>query len=234
MDAKLRRVVGEAAALVALSLAGSCAYCQGDPGIPRGGINSGGSSDYHLDPYQPTTIVSFAQLPRAIREKVLAHLVNRLGTDFFQNLRFDNGQIVDLDKMHRINPDTKQYKWIVPTYTLDFTFMDPAHGIAHYWAHIGLSTTGVVVSEINLPHMKKYGTSRVAVSVSDATQMAVKLGFNPAQTEYDLRYAEKVDAVVWRLSQVFFDNGVRIKYHYVEIDIYNGQIIKHADGYAIH
>ena len=41
-------------------------------------------------------------------------------------------------------------------------------------------------------------------------------------------------AVVWRLSQAFFDGWTEIKYHYVEIDIYNGQMIRPADVYAIH
>jgi len=234
MGIRLRSAVGGAVAFLALFLSGPCAYCQSGRGIPKGGaINHEGGYD-DLSPYQVTTIVSLAQLPAAVRGRLLDHLVNRLESELSQKLRFDSGQIVDLDKMHRVNPDTKQYKWIVPTYTLDFTFTDPAQGIALYWAQIGLSSTGAVVREINLPHMKKYATSRVQTSLIDAVAAAVKLGFDPAHTDAELRYDTRADAVVWRLSQVFSDDWAAVKYHYVEIDIYNGQTIKHADGHAIH
>lgn len=122
----------------------------------------------------------------------------------------------------------------MPTYTLDFTFTDPAQGIASYTAQVGLSSTGAVVSEVNLPHMGTYTTPLVRTSLSDATQRAVKLGFDPARIDVELWYDTGADAVIWHLSQVFFDNGVRIKYHSVDINIHNGQIIKHADGYGMH
>jgi len=32
----------------------------------------------------------------------------------------------------------------------------------------------------------------------------------------------------------FFDGWTEVKHHYVEIDIYNGQMTRHADVYAIH
>jgi len=219
VDAKLRIAAGGAVAFLALFSFGLRAYCQSGRGIPKGGATNheGGYDD--LSPYQVTTIVSVAQLPAAVRGKLLDHLVNRLGADFSPKLRFDSGQIVDIAKMHWVNPDTKQYKWTVPTYTLDFTFTDPTEGIALYWAQIGLSSTGAVVKEINLPHMKKYGTSQVDTSLKDAVAVAVKLGFNPAHTDAELRYDTRADAVVWKLSQVFSDDWTEIK---------------HADGYAIH
>ena len=78
--------------------------------IARGGATNleGGYDD--LSPYQVTEVFPLAQTPSPVRKRLFDHLVNRLGEGFFLKLRLESGQIVDIAKMHRVNPDTRQYK----------------------------------------------------------------------------------------------------------------------------
>src|SRR5688572_6110525 len=80
------------------------------------GYVEGWPSSTYLGEYKAKEVKSLDDLPDAIRAKLIAHMLNRLGPEYFSRLNVEAGQIVDFDELHRVNPRAKNYRWQVFAY----------------------------------------------------------------------------------------------------------------------
>ena len=200
------------------------AFGQPELVLPAAGVSNDDGGFADVGPYQPIPISSLKEVPTGIRGMVLRHLANRLGTELLGRLTFQEGEVIDHHRLYRDNPDARDYKWTIPTYILNFAFTDRAKGIVRYDAQIGLSSTGKVVQEINLPDMRQYRTPYSLISVGEAAKVASTMGLPPGRIYPEILYREDKNAIVWRFSETVFDDGSVEKKILVDIDAHSGKL----------
>ena len=76
-------------------------------------------------PYQPSTIKGWSSIPEPAKSRIVTHLKNRLGNDFYAKLSLVGGQIIDITVLHEKEPGSKNYKWEIPAYCLNLRLSRP-------------------------------------------------------------------------------------------------------------
>ena len=94
-------------------------------------------------PYQPRQLRAWTDVASEnMREKVAAHLRERLGAEFYGRLKFVGGEAVNLDELHRVLPASRKFRREVPTYLLWFEFELPEAGVRVYTASMAVRGDG--------------------------------------------------------------------------------------------
>jgi hypothetical protein len=187
----------------------------------------------YMGAYEPRNPRSLDEIPEPIKVQVVAHLKARLGEDFYRRLGFSGGQIVDIEELHRINPDSYNYRWEVHAFDLHFTFHMPEIGLDSYSAQIKLRPDGSVLHEIDLPNFTADPSKLRFITLAAALQVAQSKGFKINKVSAEIAYDTKADALVWRLSEVAHDDGLNILYKNIDIYAHTGSVAKVYETEAI-
>lgn len=184
--------------------------------------------------YEPKTPQSLNDLPDSIKEKLIKHLVSRLGEPFYSKLKLNGGQIVDLDRLYKVNLNAKNYKWTPCSYYLCFSFQDTSKGIGLYTAKIVLDKDGNVVKEIELPDIVLHPEKTNLISLKSASGIAKDNNFPTTIPNISLRYDSDFECLVWCFRKVTEDNGLTFSIETLMIDAHTGKILGTDKGYGIH
>ena len=116
-------------------------------------------------------------------------------------LQFDSGQVVDKDRLLRVDPDAKGYQWPIPTYQLLFLFLMTNQPRVTYCAEIQLDEKGGVLREIDLPVYAKNPEKLQIIPVSQALEVAAHEGMPVDSLSVEAAYNPEFDSLEWLLSQ---------------------------------
>jgi hypothetical protein len=114
-------------------------------------------------------------LPEAITSSVEAHLIDRLGKDFFHRLALKGYQIIDKATYLKEHP----LETTAPTYSIIVSFSLPSMGIDEYDATLQVDDKGRVLKEIDIPELAAHPEKAIIVSLNQAQTEAVKSGYKP-------------------------------------------------------
>jgi hypothetical protein len=176
--------------------------------------------------YEPRVVPSIRDLPSQIRQKVLAHVQQRVGSAFFAKLHVCRIQAVDFADWHQKDPGWGEYQWEMPAYIICFCFSDPDRGIQSFGAAIRLRRDGTVIEELGLPAIARHPERGRFISVPVAYQIAADAGFHLAQSEKRLDYDRQRDMCVYTFEEVTSENASSIFYKVLEIDAHTGRRLR--------
>ncbi len=191
------------------------------------------SGSTYFGDYEPSEPKSLDDVSSPAKERLIAHLKERLGDAFYTRLRFSGGQVIDFAKLARMEPDSKDYQWEVPAYILDFEFVMPEVGISSYVAQIELRNDGSIIKEIDLPNFTRNPMKLHFFPLSDAIQVAINSGFLPSQMSTAIDYSESDDSIVWEFAQIVEDDGLVIRSKKIQVSAHTGLIIHSGSTEAI-
>jgi hypothetical protein len=175
--------------------------------------------------YQAREPQSMSELPPGIRAKLERHLRARLGDEYYHRLTFSGGQIIDVEALHRAEPDSLHYQWEVPAYSLSFDFRLPDIGVNTYKAQIQLRGDGSVLKEIDLPPFAADPSKRRFVTLERASALADDRGYRLALGSVTLEYSKPIQSFVWRFSGRAHDNRQNFHFQVLTIDAHSGRIV---------
>lgn len=177
-------------------------------------------------PYQPKEIARLEELPDGIRTRVVTHLQERVGEDFYRQLNFGGGQVVDLDELHRVNPDSRRFKREVPAYILRFEFEMPKVGIRHYTATLTLKRDGSVLQEVDLPATAANPAKlRFKPLREVGADLVRRRLLDPEAATATVTYDRFGDRLAWHFEQVLPGRGPEVKVRRIDADANTGEII---------
>lgn len=156
--------------------------------------------------YHPREIKSLDELPIPIRQLVTQHISARVGPKFFDDITFWQGQIVDVDQLHREYPESKHFKWRVPTYNLLYQFRLP--GRETFLTCIELDHNGGLIQELSLPQWGRQDSPAPLISLAEATEVARKNGVVVADAPSEIKYFRNTDTLEWVFEWKTWDNGL--------------------------
>jgi hypothetical protein len=161
-------------------------------------IHSCGYIDY--GDYEPKEPRSLQSLPKAIRTRVISHLTARLGPDIYSRLHFTGGQIVDIPRLYKVEPEAREYDWVIPTYLLHFEIEFGADPAERYCAGISLDANGEVIDDIALPKTADAPAKIAVVSKAKALEIAATHDVPVDRASAELAYAPAFDCLEWLVS----------------------------------
>jgi len=168
--------------------------------------------------YEPKEPRSLRGFPKGIRFKVVTHLRARLGDAVFARLRYTGGQVVDIDRLHKVNPDSMEYEWVVPTYLLHFTIelgSDPAE---RYCAEITLAADGTVLDDIALPKTADDPGRLAIVPKAKAVAVAATHDIPVERAWTQLAYAPAFDCLEWLVGYKVDEHLSSFREHVLHLD----------------
>lgn len=189
------------------------------------GISLVSTGDYK--PIEPKTL---DEIPKKIRERLRAHLLERLGESYLAKLSFAGGQIVDFDDLYREEPNAKNYQWTVFAYRLVFRITAPEKGIAEYCAAIELDKAGAVIREIELPPVRRSPVKANFIPLAQAYALAARNGFNVDETSADITYDPKIESLVYRLRQTVEYRPPSGTDRVIEVNAHTGRVVSIHDS----
>lgn len=175
--------------------------------------------------YHSKSPLSMYDLPDSIRIKLEAHLIDRLGADFYAKIKISGGQIIDLDRLYIVEKDAVNYKWTPYSYYLCFSFQDTTKGIGLYTAKIVLDKYGNVIEEIQLPNIKDNPDKATIISKEQAKIIATENKFYDENTYISISYDEQAGSITWRFTQKTYEPNHTVWGSTWEIDAHNGKVL---------
>jgi hypothetical protein len=176
--------------------------------------------------YKPIELSSLDDFVPDLREKVIAHLKNRLGASFFGKVNFAGGERIDIEVLHKVEPGSKNYRWEVPAYVLNFEFKLPEKGIASYTAQIELRSDGSVLKEIDLPRFSSNTSKLNFISSEQAAAVAIENGFSLPVKRAKIAYSKESDSLIWVFSQIESEEASTFILKKLEVSAHTGKVVR--------
>jgi hypothetical protein len=183
----------------------------------------GPKSSIYTGSYRAEELRSFGDLPADVQAKLTTHLTERFGENYFRRLSVSDGQIVDHEEMHRIDPGTKNYQWTVFAYRVGFRISAPEKGIKEYNGYIELNRDGSILREIEFPNVAIVPWKAEFVSFASAMHTAESLGATVAQAR--VQYCREEDAIVFVLQEAFRPGLVSENVRSITINAHSGAVL---------
>ena len=197
------------------------------PKLHKSGWNS------YMGAYDPPAPTNWLSIPEPARSRIIAHLKNRLGDDFYAELSLVGGQIIDFKTLREKEPNSKDYEWEVPAYHLVLRFSRPEIGIEYYEACVDCWSDGAIIHEIDLPEIAKHPDRAQFISTTKAVEIAGQRGFDHSKMTMEIAYQEDLGVCIYRFRQLTRHEGVRLFYKCIDIDAHCGTVAKLYHSEAI-
>ena len=178
-------------------------------------------------PYEPRELHALGDVASDVRASVTRHLIARLGTAFYERLRFAGGEAVNLDELHRVLPASRKFAREVPTYLLWFEFEMPEVGIRVYTASIALRRDGSVLREIDLPPFaSEPGKGRFAPLAGITARLIDKGEIDAKTTTVNLAYNAKRKQIVWHYERALPGRSAAVNIRNIDVDANTGEVLR--------
>ena len=149
---------------------------------------------YSFRTYRPQIITKLSEIPMTLKNQLMAHLIQRLGKDFYSKLKFDWCEKVNLNDLYSVEPIWGHED--IAAYTLIFHVSDKPRGLKSFYCRIGLDENGQVVNEINLPKISEQPQKAELISSRKALEIAQRNGFDRKSSPH-FDYKSATDSFVW-------------------------------------
>ncbi len=177
---------------------------------------------------------SFEELPDNIQKKVKQHLVKRVGKSFYETLKLNGGQILNLERFNELNPEAKDEGYVPYSYSLCFMVTEPKSRDNLYSFNLALDQNGELAKEIDLPDIKSNPKKARIISLAQATKIAQKGMLIDDYTRTTSYFDSNRGSIVWEFEQITYapeEGNTSIK---LTIDAHSGEIIgKRTDNIII-
>jgi len=185
--------------------------------------------------YYPRKPNSLSELPADIHSKIENHLLSRLGEKFYNRLSLTDGEIVDVNRLHIVDPNTLDFRWRPYTYNLCFTFRDTTIGIGLFTAEMVLDSLGDIIDEIQLPNVANNLTKHNIISLAEARLIAIRENHFQKGTVVEIDYDKDYDSIVWLFIKTNYNDNNEWFSSTLKIDAHTGDIldVDEADGFWI-
>lgn len=190
-----------------------------------------GCSDVSYMGYRARVPYSMNDLPLPIRQKVDEHFTERVGTQFYRNLTFNGGQMVNLQRFYSTNPIARQNGYIPPAYSLCFSILDSVTHDSYYTFQLKLDSSGSLIGPVPLPDIKHHPERAKIIGLDRAKAVAALAGFDKPWTEAKTAYYPKTEAIVWKFVQTEPGDG-RKRSETLIIDAKTNKIIEKLTRYV--
>ena len=178
-------------------------------------------------PYQPRELRAWTDVTSDVRERLAAHLSERLGKPFYERLKFVGGEAVNLDELHRVLPASRKFPREVPTYLLWFEFEMPEVGIRVYTASIALRHDGSVIREIDLPPFASEPGKLRFVPLTEVTARLIAKGsINGKTTTVNIGYDLKKAQIVWHYEQALPGSSAVVNVRNIDVNANTGVVLR--------
>lgn len=147
--------------------------------------------------YHPREPTSFTDLPTKIQTKIKRYFTKRVGISFYSRLVLNGGQIITLQRFHKI--DTF-YKADPSVYSLCYMVWDSISHTSVYNFSLKLDKNGKLLTEVPLPDIKHNPSKEKVITVTDAIEIAKQNNFYNKYTQTNSYYS-KTDCIVWGFRQ---------------------------------
>jgi hypothetical protein len=175
-------------------------------------------SAHYSTEYKPAIVRSISDLPNHIQDSITKHLLNKLGTDFYDLLTFESCLVIDYKALVGKDPKVLHYRWRVPKYDMGFYITQKHAGIDYCCSRMTLDSTGAVIGQIDFPDHQVNLQSSTFVDLAQIKKTAKKLRFDPDR--YAIDFTD--DHVVLE-----FARAKRYRYiEFLEISAHTGQKIR--------
>lgn len=170
---------------------------------------------YSFDPNKKE-LKTLDEVPRDIRQKAEAYLIERFGEGFYRKFEFSGGQILGDGE---------------GPYNLHFEFSLPEKGLAAYHAQLELDSEGNPRREVDFPAVAKNKEKGGIIPLKDALKTAQQQGipFGKVNVHVEIGYNQALDSLVWvvaaSLPIASKDKSVRSR---VVIDAHSGVVLPEA------
>ena len=181
------------------------------------------TSRTYLGSYQAKELGTLDDLPAEIKTRLTAHLIDRLGPDYFDRLRLEGGQIVDFDELYRVHPQARHFRWKVFAYRIGFRISEPEKGIKEFNGYIELNSDGSVLKEIEFPAVARAPWKADFVSLASAIETAGRRGLVVAWAE--IRYLPEADILTFDLREDFPRDLVAAKVRVITVNAHTGEVV---------
>jgi hypothetical protein len=199
----MRTGIQKSSALIAVSL--FCVLANHDVIGQKCGVDAGyRGSAYSINRYKNRSLIkaveNLDQIPRPARDKLLEHLRSKLGAKFFERLKYDGGEWIDLEALERESPN--DYNWNAPmgAYDLSFRFADSKKGLKYFYSKLVLNDDGSVREDIGLPDIGTHPEKAQIISCKEAIRIALLNGFSKGAIRVGFGYEPTEDAFVWVIT----------------------------------
>jgi len=211
--------------------------CSSLTNAQRCGVDSGFRGGYFRVGYEQRELVkvfrSLDDIPEQVRSRLREHLRDRLGDVFARNLKFEEGEWLDLENLREQFPSVYEENANFGTYDLLFSFSDPHKGLKAFFTKMVLNEDGSVNREIGLPEIAADPSKSDIISCSDAYRIAADNGFPSEFSSARFDYSEEKKVFVWVITdsrQVEPDDpiflGFKGTYKRIELDANTGSVLR--------
>lgn len=189
--------------------------------------------DISFGSYVPKTPTSLNDLPENIRIKLVAHLIDKLGKAYYSKLKMSGGQIVDIDRLYKVEKNAKDYKWIPYCYYICFSLQEIEKGIGLHTTQIVLDKFGNIIKDIQLPSISENPEKAVILSLGEASDLAKKYNFTSELKNISLWFDRESDNLTWCFKKTVNDNGLTFGTETLIINAHTGEKLKISYGGGI-
>jgi hypothetical protein len=200
-------------------------------------VDSGFRGGYFRVGYEQRELVklfrNLDEIPEEVRNQLNQHLREKLGYTFAQNLKFEEGQWLDLKNLRKQFPSVFEENAKLGSYDLLFSFSDPYKGLKAFFTRIVLNDDGSVNREIGLPDIASNLAKADIISCWDAYSIAASNGFPSEVSSASFEYSQEKKVFVWIITDTRETepddllmprfNGT---YKHVEIDANTGTVVR--------
>lgn len=170
--------------------------------------------------YAPHTITSLDELPDSIQLKLTGYLLNRLGSAFYNRVRFKIGNIIDIRRLHKIEPNSLNYRWTVHNYYLCFAVSDTLG------ASIAMDSTGRVTEKWGFPEIAKDPSKENIINEYQAIKIAKKNKvYDKKTTAVSFGYDSRNDCFEWIFKNCIY-KGLFVNCSLLHIAAHTGQVLR--------
>lgn len=178
-------------------------------------------------PYEPRPLEAWTDVASEVRQSVAAHLTARLGTAFYERLKFAGGEAVNVDELHRAVPASRRFRREVPTYLLWFEFEMPEVGIRVYTASIELRRDGSVLREIDLPPFAAEPEKLTFAPLADVAAHLISTGaIDPKINTVNIAYDDKRAQLLWHFEQVLPGKSAAVSVRNIDVNANTGAVLR--------
>jgi hypothetical protein len=200
-------------------------------------VDSGFRGGYFRVGYEQRELVklfkSLDEIPEEMRHRLDEHLREKLGDTFAQNLKFEEGEWLDLKNLRKKFPSVYEENAELGSYDLLFSFSAPYKGLKAFFTKMVLNEDGSVNREIRLPDIASNPAKADIISCWDAYSIAANHGFPSEFSSAEFEYSEDRKAFVWIITDTRETepddplmprfNGT---YKHIEMDANTGTVVR--------
>src|SRR6202521_5771894 len=178
--------------------------CSTQVAAQRCDVDSGFRGGYFQVYYKQRNLVrhlsSPNEIPQNVRNRLNEYLQRKLGDGFTRQLKFEEGEWLDLKRLRKQFPSIYKQNAKLGPYDLLLSFSDPDKGLKAFFTKMALNDDGSVNAEIRLPNIALNAAKADIISCKDAYLIAASRGFPTEMSSARFEYSQEQKSFIWIIT----------------------------------